>query len=617
LPFGYLIGLCAALAIAWTGTVLIGTRTFLGQSMLSLLQGAAGAPVVRTAPETAPPPDVDISKSAIFAKVMGALKQGKRSMASAMASTWRHHARHVLRAPVRSLLIAGVALIFMLALGWLNETINITEREIDRLYLTTPVTGSVEFADEGDLAARLGFQNGVSHFVYQSVTASEFVINPRVSVMGDIRLLPQVEPTINMSLDDFRDEYFFGGEWSEDIWQNPLYVQYHEYTIGFWEALEREYPLLRIYGVDNLNAFIEESSRPLGNIAGLGLENNLEITFAPGFGPEDFSFNYEWDGWDSFITTFVNEAGETVYTMAHIEPEMLTVPSTWNVGRVSGGRQIQSFDMYFTNPAFLLPRQYPQDPSPIPVIVYEYWLEYFDSYNLGDILRVGSGIYGFVAEVQIIGSYAGGNLGINRGMILTPIEGLMSFRNSPAEVPFRELTFSINPTMTRQIDDFLSDESVLESLRTYSIDNDDGEMEWVYRYLLLLDDSELRLVVTPLKDNLYLLTVLYPIAVTLSFVIAMVLTLLLMLQNAKNAAILRVLGKPKWVTRLTLCGELLVLCVTGLIPGVGAMLAMGLGLVEIWLPLAGIYFAGAVIGSVLGVYVISLRTPLELLQVRE
>jgi len=135
---------------------------------------------------------------------------------------------------------------------------------------------------------------------------------------------------------------------------------------------------------------------------------------------------------------------------------------------------------------------------------------------------------------------------------------------------------------------------------------------------LFLDDEELRLVVIPMEQNLLLLRLLYPVAIALSAIIGLGLSVLLMLQNAKIAAIMRVLGTSKRKTRTTLSVEQMMICLFGLALGLILLTVIGWGFgFASSLVLAGIYFAGAAIGTIAGAVIITNKAPLELLQVKE
>jgi len=134
---------------------------------------------------------------------------------------------------------------------------------------------------------------------------------------------------------------------------------------------------------------------------------------------------------------------------------------------------------------------------------------------------------------------------------------------------------------------------------------------------LVLRDEELRVVVGQMERNLSLLQIIYPIAIALSVIIGMGFAALLLLQNAKNAAIMRVLGYTKAHTRIYFCLEHIVLVILGIAIGLIIILLIDMPFV-IKLPLLSLlYLSGAVAGSAIGVVIITGCAPLDLLQVRE
>jgi len=176
--------------------------------------------------------------------------------------------------------------------------------------------------------------------------------------------------------------------------------------------------------------------------------------------------------------------------------------------------------------------------------------------------------------------------------------------------PFLTARFTINPARNQEI------YRLPELLETALYDNN---LDVFGRFPLQLhiDDDVIYNVIIPMEQSLSLLRVLYPIAIGVAFVLALGLSLLTMLQSAKNAAIMRVLGKPKMISQIMLNVEQLMVYVVGIALGLFALLITGTFLGVTPLFLAGIYFGGAVIGSVIGAFVISMRAPLSLLQVRE
>jgi ABC-type antimicrobial peptide transport system permease subunit len=138
---------------------------------------------------------------------------------------------------------------------------------------------------------------------------------------------------------------------------------------------------------------------------------------------------------------------------------------------------------------------------------------------------------------------------------------------------------------------------------------------------LLLWDDELIKVVEPLEKNIELLAILYPVTVTVSALIAMVLSLLLVLQRSKEASVMRVLGVTKPCARITLTLEQIVLCLAGL--GIGLCLLTPLrGDIGVAIPgsivlCACAYFTGTLLGAIMGAVFATKSNPLELLQIKE
>ena len=135
---------------------------------------------------------------------------------------------------------------------------------------------------------------------------------------------------------------------------------------------------------------------------------------------------------------------------------------------------------------------------------------------------------------------------------------------------------------------------------------------------LVLHDDQLRNAVIPLEQNLSLLRILYPIAIAVAALLSVGLALLIMLQNAKNAAIMRVLGRQKSLSQLILIGEQVFVCTLGVVLGLLALLAVNVSIFDLTpLLLALLYFTGVGVGSIIGAVIINAKTPLELLQTRE
>jgi hypothetical protein len=134
-------------------------------------------------------------------------------------------------------------------------------------------------------------------------------------------------------------------------------------------------------------------------------------------------------------------------------------------------------------------------------------------------------------------------------------------------------------------------------------------------------DEELRAVVEPMEKNLALLEVLFPVTVAVSVLIGIGLSLLLVLQQARETALLRMLGVSRtWVRAMLSSGQVL-LSLLGVILGLGLLVVLRQDpqavLTTPALTTGGLYLLGALIGSLLGAIWVSNKQPLDLLQVKE
>jgi hypothetical protein len=134
---------------------------------------------------------------------------------------------------------------------------------------------------------------------------------------------------------------------------------------------------------------------------------------------------------------------------------------------------------------------------------------------------------------------------------------------------------------------------------------------------MTINDDEFRMIVTPMEHNLALLEMLYPIAIAAVVVLGFSMSLILMSQQAINAAVMRVIGSTKLRIRVLLNIELMLLTVTGVAIALVLMPLLDMGFSQTFLYIAGLYLAGVFVGGVLGAALVSRRQPLALLQVRE
>jgi len=150
--------------------------------------------------------------------------------------------------------------------------------------------------------------------------------------------------------------------------------------------------------------------------------------------------------------------------------------------------------------------------------------------------------------------------------------------------------------------------------------------------------DELMFVIQRMEQNMQMLHLLYPVVIVGAFVIAMFLAILFMYQSAKKASVMRVLGTTPDRTRGMLIAEHGVPTVIGLILGMGALLIISvldineLALINTEVVSYGLdgdatdlrpvffalgYLSATLIGSATGAIIITAKSPLDLLQVKE
>jgi hypothetical protein len=171
--------------------------------------------------------------------------------------------RHIIRQPLKTLLTAVAALLFVVALGWLQMTIEQTDREIEHLTNTLPIT--VEIMRQ-NYDTHVPMNNVISQGVVNFLLQNEFVI--------DHYLLAGYQ-WFNLIASD--DNNQFDPTILEEIWetQTENWVR---------EMLEWH------FAVSCLHTFIDESRT---NLTATTHEEGFEIWFAEGFGIDDFYYNTE------------------------------------------------------------------------------------------------------------------------------------------------------------------------------------------------------------------------------------------------------------------------------------------------------------------------------------
>ena len=223
----------------------------------------------------------------------------------------------------------------------------------------------------------------------------------------------------------------------------------------------------------------------------------------------------------------------------------------------------------------------------------------------------------WIMQVHVVGIYTGmmhRHLAHNASLVplsaLEPIREVLSGGEYGGLLTgYITVQFELDPARNREIESF---REVLEEIVARR-----GAGAVLLTYDLF--DGELEFVVRQMEENLHLLQLLYPVTILVALLIAAGLSLLLVLQNAKNIAVMRVLGLSKRKTIQQFTAEPGVVTLVGLVIGmfVFALLGGGAGF-DIRLILFAIgYILMSLSGSLIGAISVSNKPPLELLQVKE
>lgn len=245
------------------------------------------------------------------------------------------------------------------------------------------------------------------------------------------------------------------------------------------------------------------------------------------------------------------------------------------------------------------------DIEGVPAVIPAWMLRQMGC-DLGDTIRIQKITFdgdGKVVRLHVVGQSD------NADRILVPLSA-MDWMDGK-RLRYGEVQFVFDPARNRELPECKLE---LEELVSQS---DAGTRP--LRFILW--DEELQSVIKPLEENLSLMAILYPVTIVLSVLIAFVLCLLLVMQNAKDAAILRVLGTIRPHVRVVLTGHQAFLSLFGLVLGLVGLAILqrdpAAMLSSQALVSAGLYLAGALLGSLIGAIFVTRRKPLELLQVKE
>jgi len=179
---------------------------------------------------------------------------------------------------------------------------------------------------------------------------------------------------------------------------------------------------------------------------------------------------------------------------------------------------------------------------------------------------------------------------------------------TPNASDYFEVVFYTEPQMNRRLNEFkLLLEEKKEELGGYA--SQTTVKFW---------DEELLAVIEPMEKNLSLMEKLYPFTMLISGLIGGTLSFLLILNQSKEATMLRMLGLSKKSTRVIQIAQTFALSLLGV--GLGVVLvgiirgSATIGLPLLWAIL--IYLAGMLIGSLIATFINTKRQPMGLLQVK-
>jgi len=452
----------------------------------------------------------------------------KKSRAGVWRSSLRHGLRHIFRSPVKTALAAGLALLFVFSLGWLDDTIHFTEAEIARLWRETPIEAQIVAVP---LDEDLAFDHPalIAPASWDTLLASGFVSDAYLeAISGELTGAGQ-----------------------------------------------------RLMGISHIEGFLAQNTRTIFDEQMGFFCEDMVLQFAPGFGPEDF-----------------------VFVRGEPTPVLISRQTMeWRAIARAGSSEIYRFVL--GEVLELSRRRWVHDP----VVMYMHTTDWAP-YN-----------------VRVVGVFDGGlqrAYGRVEGALVMPMEalyyhagddwlffngGLTTFQTG--RPTYKTAHFVVDAARNRELDALrdIADAALAQNFL--------GRLLDVVPMELIINDEVITHVIIPMERNLSLLRVLYPIAIGAAFVLSLGLSLLTMLQGAKNAAILRVLGKTKSAAQVALITEQLIVCAVGVAAALLFMPIFNVVLGWSALSFAGLYLAGVLMGSFVGAVVISAKTPLELLQVRE
>ena len=486
-----------------------------------------------------------------------------RTLANRRRGMRRNTRRRILRTPLKSILVVSVAFLSVIAFGWLQNAINENDAEIERLWSTTIVEGEIHPTITESDEVYTGMKHIIAPPTVDQILETGFVEDFYLEMGYELAyyVLPMPDGS-------FPEEPFRG--WSFD----ELYDQMRH----------------RLFAVSDLDMLVERNTDPLdefgrqrrftiyrGGVMYPTLQMRvtpLEITLQEGFDPAVFGRGFQYD-FDMTIPVLLPEEMMERYNLE------------------LGGRIFIShpFHQRIAEHPFITPPRNEGDSATWSLI--RQWV------ITGEIAGVYTGgVHQPFAHHAIIIPYG----------IVPSIRDALPRRQMGRTSNYNTVRIFMNPARNRETEEF---RAIMENM----IRLHRGPVHLTFT----LWDEELLNVIQPLEQNLELLHLLYPIVLVVSLLIGIGLTLLLMFQNMKDAAVMRMLGVTKTQARSRLIKEQLLITGVGLLLGaVGLTFIVGGLDVDIRSILYIVfYFIAGLVGSTIGAVVISNREPLELLQVKE
>jgi hypothetical protein len=250
--------------------------------------------------------------------------------------------------------------------------------------------------------------------------------------------------------------------------------------------------------------------------------------------------------------------------------------------------------------------------SPLPIIVTEQ-IFVRRGLSLGDEMLLAMRVprshpIAWESQPVVIAGIHNGHVrdGVATDAIIVPMpfEVLEDFAGRGME--YFRLNFDVTPAYNRHLDEVLS----AFGPNFIALGPRPDFMLW---------DSQLNELTGAMEWVLLFLELLYPITLFVAGAISLVLSMLLIMQMRRSAAIMRTLGASKRSVCNALFGELFAPFLLGILLGLAVVFALdwGLGPLTV-LTAVAVSLVGAIIGSMLAVIiVVVVRPPIAMLQIRE